>query len=94
MKCETGPVTKMFGGTEWIVYSCDDQASMVVLSAPGNPASPFYFFLKPEAEGFRLTGEGNGDMKVSDAARDDLSKLTPNDFAALLAATKAVAPRQ
>lgn len=95
MKCETGPVPRTFGGTRWVVYSCDDLASMVVISAQGNPASPFYFFLKPkpDAGNYTITGEGNGDKKASDAAGDALSKMTPADLAALLAATKATAPK-
>jgi hypothetical protein len=27
MKCETGPVERTFGGTEWIVYSCNAAAT-------------------------------------------------------------------
>ena len=76
------------------MYSCDDQASMAILSAPGNPASPFYFFLVPEAETYKIVGEGAGDKKASDAAGDDLSRLTPAEFAALLAETKARANSQ
>lgn len=89
MKCETGLANRTFGGTSWTVYSCDDQASMVVVSAQGNPASPFYFFLQPNGGTYTVTGEGNGDKKASDAAGDALSKMTPADFAELLAATKA-----
>lgn len=88
MKCETGPLIRTFGGTDWLVYSCDDRASMVVFSAPGNPAMPFYFFLKPEAGTYRIEGEGTGDKQASHAAGDSLSKLTPTEFASLLAATK------
>jgi hypothetical protein len=61
---------------------------MVVVSAQGNPASPFYFFLKPAADTYTVMGEGNGDKKASDAAGAALSKMTPADFAELLAATK------
>jgi hypothetical protein len=94
LKCETGPIHRTFGGTEWMVYSCNDQASMVVASAPGNPALPFYFFLKPEAGTYQISGEGAGDQRASRAAGDNLSTLTPADFASLLAATKAVSGRQ
>jgi hypothetical protein len=61
---------------------------MVIVSAQGNPASPFVFFLKPDGGGYKVAGEGNGDKTASDAAGDDISKLTPADFATLLAATK------
>ncbi|HEU4961906.1 MAG TPA: hypothetical protein VFT56_16080 [Sphingomonas sp.] len=88
MKCEVGPAHRTLGGTQWIVYSCDDQASMVVVSAQGNPASPFYFFLKPAGGAYSVSGEGNGNKEASDAAGDALAKMTPAEFAALLAETK------
>lgn len=88
MKCETGPIRRTFGGTQWIVYSCNDHASMVVVSAPGNPASPFVFFLKPIGGSYTVSGEGNGDKNASDAAGDALAKMTPVEFADLLATTK------
>jgi hypothetical protein len=87
MKCESGPTSRTLGGSNWLVYSCDDQASMVVVSAQGNPASPFYFFLTPSGGTYRIMGEGTGDKKASDAAGDALSKMNPADFTALLAAT-------
>ena len=84
----------MFGGTKWLVLSCDDQASMVVVSAQGNPASPFYFMVSPNGGSYSVSGEGNGDKAASDAAGADLSKLSPSDLALLLDATKKVSPRQ
>jgi hypothetical protein len=91
MKCETGPVKRTFGGTEWIVYSCEDKASMVVVSAEGNPATPFFFFLRFQDGSYRIRGEGNGDRRATDAAFQELAKMTPADFAALLEATKKAA---
>ena len=92
-KCDIGPVKRTFGGTKWLVYSCNDQISLVIVSAPGNPAMPFYFFLTPEGASYRLMGEGNGSKTASKAALDDLSKLTRAEIAALFAATKAVQRR-
>ena len=91
MKCETGPVKRTFGGTEWIVYSCEDKTSMVVLSAKGNPAMPFFFFLRFQDGGYRIRGEGNGDKKATDAAFQELAGMTPAAFAELLEATKKAA---
>jgi len=59
-----------------------------VVSARGNPAAPFVFFLRLEAGKYRLEGSGNGDKKASGAAAADLAKLTPADIAALIAAAK------
>ena len=89
LKCETGPVYRQFGGTDWTVYSCDDQQSMVVISRAGNPASPFFFMLTPKSGKYAIYGEGNGSKAASDAAGDDLSRLTQADLANLLAETKA-----
>ena len=88
LKCEVGPVSKRLGGSDWMVYSCDDQHSMVVISADGNPAMPFYFVLTLKAGTYELHGEGNGDKRASDAAGDELSHLTPAELSRLLAATK------
>ncbi len=89
MKCETGPVTRTFGGNSWLVYSCEDKATIVVISSQGNPATPFYFILNPKGSGYAIYGEGNGDKAASDAAGDELTKLTPPDIAALIIATQA-----
>ena len=88
MKCETGPANRTVGGTQWIIYSCDDDISMVVVSAEGNPASPFFFFLKPDGGTYSVSGEGTGDKRASDAAGDALAKMNQAELAALLAATK------
>lgn len=60
MKCETGPVNRTFGGAAWIVYSCADEVSMVAVSAPGNVASPFYFFSNRKQENMRAKVAGTG----------------------------------
>src|SRR5258708_6022499 len=44
LNCKSGPLTRTFGKTSWYVYGCDDGHSVVVITAPGNPAMPFYFF--------------------------------------------------
>lgn len=89
LNCEMGPVSRVFGGTEWLVYGCDDGRSMVVVSTGKNPASPFYFVLSPAADGYRIVGEGKGGKQASKAAGDDLSRLPASDFAKLLAETQA-----
>ena len=90
MQCNVGPVARELGGSNWTVLSCSDGRSMVVVSAQGNPAGPFVFFLKPRPDGgYAISGEGNGDKAASDAALEALTHYTPDDFAALLAETKA-----
>src|ERR1700722_9045111 len=46
LNCKIGPIENIYGGTKWLVYGCDDKASVVVVTAPGNPAMPFYFFFQ------------------------------------------------
>jgi hypothetical protein len=75
LKCEVGPVAKSYGGTNWLLYACDDGHSIVIVSGQGNPATPFYFMFSWKDGAYRLHGEGTGDKKATQAAFDDLSKL-------------------
>ena len=86
----TGPITKMFGGTTWVVRSCDGVA-LHVLAEPGNPAFPFYFLMYPsetEKGRFMIEGEGTGDKQASAAALAEIRRLSQTDIAALIAETK------
>ena len=65
VKCDTGPLTRTFGASEWFVYSCDDGRTLAMVSAPGSPAVPFYFILAPQGSGYRLYGEGTGSKAAS-----------------------------
>jgi hypothetical protein len=89
MRCETGPAHRAFGGTQWTVYSCADEVSVVFVSAKDSPASPFVFILAPVDGAYQLHGEGNGDQAASQAAGDAMSRMTPAEIAALLEETKA-----
>lgn len=88
LQCETGPLHKSYGGSAWLVYSCSDDKTLVVVSDTGNPASPFYFVIYPENGQYGMSGEGNGSKDASDAAFQDLKKLTAAEIAAMLRATK------
>lgn len=88
LKCEVGPVIKQYGGTDWRVYSCDDNSSLVIVTAPGNPAAPFYFFYKHSGNGYELHGEGTGDKSLTDAASHDLQSLTDDQIVSLLLETQ------
>jgi len=41
LKCDIGPLNKSYGGTPWLVYSCNDEQTLVFVSERGSPASPF-----------------------------------------------------
>jgi len=89
MTCETGPANRMFGETMWTVFSCSDNASLLLVAPNGSAAFPYYFLLAPHDTGYHISGEGTGDQKVSQAALNDLRALTRQEIEELLAATKA-----
>jgi hypothetical protein len=86
--CKVGPVTKTYGGTKWLVYSCNDNRSLVIVSAPDSPASPFYFLFSSENGEYHLHGEGTGDKAATDAAYKDLGTLSESDITNLIVETK------
>lgn len=88
LQCNVGPLKRTFGGHPWLVYSCSDGATLVVVSDSGNPASPFYFVLHPKGARYEMAGEGNGSKQASSAAFEELKRLSATDIAAMLAATK------
>jgi hypothetical protein len=91
LQCDVGPISKGYGGSQWLVYSCNDARSVVFVSAPGSPASPFVFLATVGAKDFKLHGEGTGNKQASDAAYKELSVLTLRDLAALTAQARGVA---
>ncbi|WP_156459520.1 hypothetical protein [Brevundimonas sp. Root1279] len=50
--------------------------TLIVVSAPGNPAMPFVFTLSKTDRGVRISGEGNGDQRATAPAFEDLKKVT------------------
>ena len=94
LSCDVGPLHRNYGKTDWLVYSCDDTRSVVVVSAEGNPAIPFYFIVYVEPDGtMKLYGEGNGDKSASEATYDELKQLFQSDVAALVVHSQAVSGR-
>ena len=75
LKCEIGPLQKQFGGTNWLVYACDDRKSVVFVTAPDNPAAPFYFIYYPKDGGYTLSGEGTGNKEATKATFDELKNM-------------------
>ena len=47
LNCARGPAERSFGGSQWLVYACDDDHSVVVVSAPGSVAMPFHTGTEP-----------------------------------------------
>jgi hypothetical protein len=88
MNCDIGPVNKTYGKTEWFVYSCSDGRTVVLVSAPGNPAMPFVFMFHPREDGYQLHGEGAGKKEATAATFNDLKTLSERDIKALIEQTK------
>ena len=91
LQCEGGPLHKNYGGTPWLVYSCSDSKTLVVVSDAGNPASPFYFVFFPKDGQYGMSGEGNGSKSASAAAFEDLKKLSTTDILEMLQETRKAA---
>jgi hypothetical protein len=94
LQCDVGPVTKVFGAVPWLVYSCEDATSLLLISAPGSPASPFYFILSLEGGSYRLRGDGTGSKTATDATLKDLEALSASDIQALRRETIAAAVKK
>ena len=88
LECKVGPISAVFGGANWLVYSCNDGKSLVVITPKDNPAAPFVFFILAGTEGYSLRGEGNGNKTASAAAFEDLKALTTEEIAALVESTR------
>ena len=86
--CETGPLYRFFGGHSWIVYSCNDQASMIVMAPPETPAGNSYLVLKADVAGYEIFAEADGEREITDAAREELAEMSMGQLARLLADTR------
>ena len=92
--CDRGPfATKTYGGTAWDIYGCNDNRSVAIVTAPGNPALPFYFLFAERNGGYLLRGEGTGKPEITRKAYADLVQLSQKDIQALVKATQKAAPR-
>ena len=84
LQCDIGPIKRVFGSVPWFVYACRDGESLVILSPPDSPASPFYFVLSSQGKHHQVRGEGAESNAVTEAARKDLEALSSSDIVGLL----------
>ena len=83
--CDRGPFsTKTFGGTPWQIYGCNDNRSVAIVTAPGNPAIPFYFLLAWVNGVYTVSGEGTGRRDLTAKAYNELIKLNRQQIDALV----------
>lgn len=89
LTCKTGPVTQDFGGTHWVVYSCSDKQTVIIVAPPENPAAPQFFTVRPDGSGVLASGEGSGKQEYSSKAFAEVVKLKAADLANLIERTRA-----
>jgi hypothetical protein len=94
LTCKTGPVTQTYGGQPWLVFSCSDEKTVIVVSAPGNPVGSQYYVLRPDGDRVSAMGEGSGHSEISDKAFAELARFSSAELAVLAAKTRAVATTQ
>ena len=87
LRCDVGPITRILGGTQWQVTSCNDGYSLVFATVNGNPAMPFVFIVQRAEGTAKISGEGNGSKEHSAAAYEELASLTATQFDELVQAT-------
>jgi hypothetical protein len=84
LQCNIGPATIQLGGNDWLMYGCADGRSLVVVAAPPNPASPFFFIATPDGSGgIELQGEGTGAKSATESAYESLRTLSSAELARL-----------
>ena len=74
IRCETGPIQRTFGGTDWLVSECDD-GSLQLVTAPQNPAAPYSFTFWRAGDTYELLFFGRPRGRVARAAYRDLLSL-------------------
>tara|TARA_B100001179_G_scaffold173555_1_gene128930 strand:- start:304 stop:693 length:390 start_codon:yes stop_codon:yes gene_type:complete len=86
LKCEAGPAERYFEKVQWLVYACDDEASIIIITGPKSPQDlSFYFLVYPSEGTYKLVGEGNGDEDLTQPAYQALSAMSADDIRALYA---------
>jgi hypothetical protein len=90
MDCRVGPVIKTFGGSKWVVNSCSDGRTVILMAMDDSPAYPCFIEIAPSTAGYNIDGRGKGDRQATNAAMDELGALSVADIQAMIAETKQV----
>ena len=88
MDCTVGPIIKTFGGSKWVVNSCSDGRTVILMAMNDSPAFPCFIEIAPSTEGYNIDGRGKGDKQATKAAMDELGALSVADIHAMIAETK------
>ena len=87
MQCNIGPLKKIYGNTNWLVYSCSDKKTLVIATDTGNPAMPFYFMWYMKDGKYNLHGEGTGNKKYTKAAFEQIKLLSKKKIEEIITKT-------
>lgn len=88
--CDYGPVTRLLGGTDWLVYGCRSDGSLIFVAAPGNPVSPSSMMAFPfEHGGYRVVRTNSEDPRLK-AAAQAVSNMSGDQLRAIAAETGAI----
>ena len=90
MDCTVGPVIKTFGGSKWVVNSCSDGRTVILMATNDSPAFPCFIKIEPSTEGYNINGRGKGDKQATNAAMDELGALSTADVHAMIDETKQI----
>ena len=90
LNCDVGPLEKTIAGSTWLLYSCGDGSTLILITPAGSKSFPFVFSLYRTETGYRLSGEGTGPKVATDPVAEVLSALSPQNIAILIDQTKAV----
>ena len=88
MDCRVGPVIKTFGGSKWVVNSCSDGRTVVLMATNDSPAFPCFIKMEPATQGYNINGRGKGDKQATNAAMDELAALSVADIEGMIDETK------
>jgi hypothetical protein len=88
MDCTVGPVIKSFGGSKWLVNSCSDGRTVILMAMNDSPAFPCFIKMEPLTEGYNINARGKGDKQATNAAMDELAALSVADIEGMIDETK------
>jgi hypothetical protein len=88
LTCETGPIVKTFGATQWKVYSCNEERHLMFVAVPGSAAGQVLFMVFWENGHWSVMDMGSG-TRAANAAHSEIQSLSDADIMALIAETKA-----
>jgi len=90
LSCATGPLHKSYGGTPWLVYSCSDRKTLIIITATGSPAMPYVFTFSLKKGKYHLRGKGKGNRNLTKAAYKELHRFSDTHIQKLINQTKTV----